>query len=96
MLESDLTPDAYFEASLSTKKRKELRRQARRLAEEGHFAITREHGDEALSAWIEEFLALERAGWKGASGSALSSSRETEHLFRDSLTGAARRGTGLD
>jgi len=92
MLESDLSPEAYFEASLSTKKRKELRRQARRLSEEGELAITREHGAEALPAWINEFLALERAGWKGASGSALSSSGKTEHLFRDSLTGAAQRG----
>lgn len=92
MLESNLTPEAYLEASLSTKKRKELRRQARRLAEEGELAITREHGADGLPAWIDEFLGLELAGWKGESGSALASSDETAQLFRNALTGAAQRG----
>jgi CelD/BcsL family acetyltransferase involved in cellulose biosynthesis len=92
MLESDLQPNAYFEASLSTKKRKELRRQARRLTEEGDLQIARDHDAQGLEEWLDEFLALERAGWKGASGSALASHGETERLFRDALSGAARQG----
>src|SRR5690606_9690240 len=35
LLESDLSPEAYWEAAVRAKKRKELRRQASRLAEEG-------------------------------------------------------------
>lgn len=92
MLESDLSPEAYLEASLSQKKRKELRRQARRLAEEGDLQITREQDGRGLLPWLDEFLALEGAGWKGDSGSALASSRGTESLFRASLIGAAQRG----
>jgi CelD/BcsL family acetyltransferase involved in cellulose biosynthesis len=92
MLASDLAPDDYFERSIGGKKRKELRRQRRRLEEEGRFEILRREGSEDLDRWIEEFLALERTGWKGAEGSALASSPATEALFRDALRGAAARG----
>ncbi|WP_232332722.1 GNAT family N-acetyltransferase [Novosphingobium aquimarinum] len=92
LLESDLQPDAYFETSLSTKKRKELRRQTRRLAEEGDLQVVREQGEQGLQEWLDAFLELERAGWKGESGSALASHGETERLFREALSGAASRG----
>src|SRR5690606_25595592 len=91
-LESDLAPEAYFEESLSGKKRKELRRQHRRLAEEGALTVHRTAGAENLDVWIEEFLALERAGWKGEAGSALACEARTAGLFRDALAGAAERG----
>lgn len=92
ILRSDLTPDAYFEATVSGKKRKEYRRQANRLAETGALAFTRQRGDEDLADWIESFLALEASGWKGAAGSALASHHATATLWRDALTGAAQRG----
>lgn len=92
MLRSRLDPDEYFELSLSTKKRKELRRQHRRLAEEGALEIERTAGAAGLDAWIDEFLALERAGWKGEAGSALGCDATTEALFAQALEGAARRG----
>lgn len=91
-LESDLAPEAYFEDSLSGKKRKELRRQHRRLAEEGELTVHRTAGAEDLDVWIEEFLALERAGWKGKAGSALACEARTAGLFREALAGAAERG----
>ncbi|MCJ2188205.1 GNAT family N-acetyltransferase [Novosphingobium beihaiensis] len=92
MLSSPLAPDAYLEASLSGKKRKELRRQANRLADEGEIAFARRTDDAGLGAWCEAFLALEAAGWKGKAGSALASAEATAGLFRDSLEGAAARG----
>lgn len=91
-LASPLSPDAYLEASLSGKKRKELRRQFARLSELGKVDMIRQRGAEELAPWIEEFLALEAAGWKGAAGSALASSPATARLFRDTLTGAAACG----
>ncbi|AOR76140.1 hypothetical protein LH128_10136 [Sphingomonas sp. LH128] len=92
MLASDLSPETYLEAALSSKKRKELRRQANRLAEEG--AIAFEHSTDArdVARWCTDFLALEAAGWKGKAGSALASSERTERMFRESLEGAALRG----
>ena len=92
MLRSTLSPEAYLEQSLSGKKRKELRRQHRRLAEEGELVSERLDGRENLQAWCEEFLALERRGWKGAAGSALACDPRTAALFRDALDGAARHG----
>jgi CelD/BcsL family acetyltransferase involved in cellulose biosynthesis len=92
MLSSPLDPDAYLEASLSGKKRKELRRQAKRLAEEGDLAWTRETDGEAIAAWCDAFLSLEAAGWKGKAGSALACDEATARLFRESLAMAASRG----
>jgi len=92
LLASGLTPEAYLEAAMSGKKRKELRRQFARLAELGETRFERLHDDTGLHGWIDEFLALEAAGWKGRAGSALACYPETALLFRESLTGAARRG----
>lgn len=92
MLASSLAPDAYLEASLSGKKRKELRRQANRLADEGEVALTRQTDGEGIADWCDAFLALEARGWKGEAGSALASTEGTARLFRESLDGAAARG----
>ena len=77
---------------MRAKKRKELRRQHARLAEAGKLAVERHADDTCLATWIDHFLALEAAGWKGAAGSALASHDATAGLFRDALRGAAERG----
>lgn len=92
LLASNLTPEAYLEASLSGKKRKELRRQASRLAELGALTVEQRTDGEGLAAWCDAFLALEASGWKGKAGSALTSAPATGNLFRESLQGAAERG----
>ncbi len=92
VLASSETPDAYFEATLSGKKRKELRRQFSRLSELGEVQIDRRDDTAGLDRWTERFLALEAAGWKGLAGSALAADPGTASLFRASLHGAATRG----
>jgi CelD/BcsL family acetyltransferase involved in cellulose biosynthesis len=92
MLASDLSSDAYLESALSGKKRKELRRQASRLAELGAVTVERHTDTDGLAEWCDAFLALEASGWKGKAGSALANHASTAHLFRDSLQGAAERG----
>jgi len=92
MLASGLSPDAYLEAALSGKKRKELRRQFARLSELGAVRFERRGDAEALAPWTGQFLALEAAGWKGRAGSALSNEPATAGLFREALAGAAARG----
>ena len=91
-LEGELSPDAYFEAAVRSKKRKELRRQKNRLSDEGALAFARHSDAEDLEIWIEEFLALEMRGWKGASGSALACTPQTRALFAEALNGAAAAG----
>ena len=92
LLRSDLSPQAYFEASMSSKKRKELRRQLARLSELGAVAFERREDATNLGAWCEDFLALELAGWKGSEGSALACDPAKTRFFRDVLAGAADRG----
>ena len=89
MLAAGKRPEEYFAAALSGKKRKELRRQLTRLSEAGTVNFAREAGCDGLDEWIEHFLALEAAGWKGKAGSALAQRETTEALFRQSLAGAA-------
>lgn len=92
LLASELSPDAYLEAAMSGKKRKELRRQFARLSETGEVLFERREDAAGLDAWIDHFLTLEAAGWKGQAGSALACSPETTSLFREALQGAAPRG----
>ena len=92
MLASDLSPEVYFAASLSGKKRKELRRQYARLTELGEVNFVRACDDIGLARWIEEFLALEHSGWKGSNGSAIASHQSTARMFKEALFGAAAQG----
>lgn len=92
MLASGENSESYFEAALSGKKRKELRRQFARLSELGTISFARELGSDGLEFWGEDFLRLESAGWKGISGSALAAAPETRRLFQEALAGAAARG----
>lgn len=92
LLSSRLDAKAYFEASLTAKKRKELRRQQTRLAELGELSVERLRNEDGLGAWIDEFLALELAGWKGQAGSALASESANARHFAACLHGAAQCG----
>jgi Acetyltransferase (GNAT) domain len=92
LLKGEMAPEVYFETAVRGKKRKELRRQKSRLGEEGALTFARHADDKGLSDWTAEFLALERAGWKGGNGSALDCSPQTRTLFTEALAGAAARG----
>ena len=92
LLAAGKTPEDYFTAALSGKKRKELRRQLSRLSDEGKVAFGRTTSAEGLDAWADHFLELEAAGWKGKAGSAVAQQAETEALFRQGLAGAAAQG----
>lgn len=81
--------DDFLERSMGGKKRKELRRQERRLAELGTVVF-----DDAppLEPWIDQFLELEARGWKGTDGSALRDDPPARELFRAYMRGAHERG----
>jgi CelD/BcsL family acetyltransferase involved in cellulose biosynthesis len=91
-LQSDSSPAAYFEDAVRGKKRKELRRQKNRLSEEGTLTFHRSDGASGLADWTQEFLTLERQGWKGNNGSALDCADDTRNLFCTALAGAAQNG----
>ncbi|MBN8845901.1 MAG: GNAT family N-acetyltransferase [Sphingomonadales bacterium] len=92
LLESNLSAEAYWDEAMRAKKRKELRRQANRLAEQGTVSFRRWQAGDALDTWVDAFLMLEARGWKGKAGSALASHSDTEAWFRAILAGAAEAG----
>ena len=83
LLEHGFDAQAYYETTVRAKKRKEIRRLQSRLAELGSIETATLTDPQEAAAWIDAFLALERAGWKGANGSSLSSAKGTHDFFRD-------------
>ena len=92
LLSSPLSPDDYLAEALSAKKRKELRRQHRRLSEEGELLFERRDDAAGVDEWADAFLWLEAKGWKGKAGSAMAKDAGTTLLFKSALQGAAARG----
>lgn len=92
MLQSGPSPEQHLAQAMSTKKRKELRRQRARLEEIGPLRVQRSRDRQGLDQWIDDFLALERRGWKGERGSAMASDPRSERVFRQALADAATRG----
>ncbi len=89
MLQSGCDARTYFERAMSGKKRKELRRQYRRLSELGNVRFVKQRDGSELPRWTEQFLQLEQAGWKGRNGGALACDPATERLFCEMLRRAA-------
>lgn len=92
LLASALSPEAYLDHALGPKKRKDLRRQRRRLGELGALEVHRETSSLGVQPWADTFLKLERKGWKGAAVSAMACNHRNADMFSDVLGGAARRG----
>lgn len=92
LLQSSLAPETYFANALTGKKRKELRRQYARLAEQGALSFERTQTADGIGQWIDRFLHLENSGWKGKSGSAMICAPQTEAIFRTALEQAATLG----
>jgi Acetyltransferase (GNAT) domain len=87
--------EAYINAALSRVRRKEYRRQERRLAETGQLeyaALDPDAGLDALNTWIEEFLEFEAKSWKGKGGRALACSETDRDYFVKVAKEAFRRG----
>ncbi len=78
--------------AVSAKKLKELRRQRRRLAEEGmltHDTVTEANG---IGAAVADYLAVESGGWKGRSGSAALLHPSIGRFFAEAVAGLASEG----
>ena len=60
----------YLERAVPTRKRKELRRQRRRLEEVATVRFTAADSAADIGAALQDFLVLEASGWKGIAGTA--------------------------
>lgn len=85
----------YFKTAMSNKKRKEYRRLKNRLGDHG--ALSFEAFDSAgdAGAWCDAFLALEAAGWKGRTGTALTKVDGLETVVRCGFAAEADNGNLL-
>jgi len=92
LLASDLDSRAYYEQTIRTKKRKEIRRLRSRLEELGAVQFRRLDDVAELGGWCDTFLAIERDGWKGRAGTALACDAATEAFFRSAIAGAWAAG----
>jgi len=92
MLRSDLTADAYWDTHVRSKKRKELRRLQKRLAEMGAVKTRLLNDGQDLARWCGDFLALEASGWKGKEGTALGCKPADTAFFRAACAAAFEAG----
>ncbi len=63
--------EQWLDASFDRKRRKEYRRLRARLAEQGDLRSETLSPGEPVGPWVDDFLQLEAAGWKGGRGTAL-------------------------
>jgi len=72
--------------------RHEWRRQERRLAEKGALTYNRLDSSSDLRRWLDEFIELEMAGWKGKEGTAFASNPNHRAWLEEVVQSAAERG----
>lgn len=92
LLESTLSPTAYYETNVRKKKRKEIGRLRSRLDEQGAVTSRRLTTATELPEWTDAFLALEASGWKGSDGAALANEARTTAFLRAALAAAHDAG----
>ena len=90
-LKSALTEEEYLSAHIRKKKRKEFNRLWNRLSELGELRFSVHNGHDAEN-WIDRFLKLEAAGWKGRRGTALKADAEQRAFFAKLCRGATAQG----
>ena len=71
ILSGGIDIDAMLRASVAPKRLKELRRQNRRLSDQGELTYQSARDHEAIKLDVENFLTLEASGWKGSRGTAM-------------------------
>jgi CelD/BcsL family acetyltransferase involved in cellulose biosynthesis len=79
------------EAAISPKRRKELRRQRRRLEEIGAVRLTRSVAGD-ISEALRDFLTLEASGWKGRAGTAAAQHQDQRQFLTQAVGELAAEG----
>jgi CelD/BcsL family acetyltransferase involved in cellulose biosynthesis len=91
-----LAPDAeragYLDAAVGGKKRKELRRQRRRLDDAGGVAFTLARELGAVADALADFFALESQGWKGRAGTAAAQDDAVRRFVETAVVDLAAQG----
>lgn len=91
-LQSSLQGEAYLDATMRKKKRKEYNRLWNRMNEAGEVRFTTQTDAQSVSEWVDRFLELEARGWKGRRGTALDKRENESAYFRSICEQAAKAG----
>lgn len=83
--------ESYSQIATCRKRRHEIRRLRKRLAEQGELQSITLEDDGDIDRWIDEFLRLESKGWKGRNASAFACSEADRAFFRSIAHDAFRR-----
>ena len=92
VLQSHLSAEDYFRHAVRPHHMREHRRLMRRLGELGQVDYSVARTQAAIRTEMENFLALEAAGWKGKSRTAMSIDRNVAAFARESVHLLAERG----
>ena len=82
----------YLEHAVSSGRRKELRRQRRRLADNAPVSFMIVSNVDEVRAALGDFLALEASGWKGQAGTAAELKPQTRTFMTAAVTALAAQG----
>ena len=72
----------YFERVLTSRRQRDLRRQRRRLEKLGAVTLVEARDAADLARGLDEFFALEAAGWKGRAGTAALHHADVHHFMK--------------
>jgi hypothetical protein len=84
--------EKYFERAMSGGKRKELRRQRRRLEDLAPVTMTTATGAGDIDAALKDFVVLEASGWKGLAGTAIVNNSAIQDFVQKAVAGLAAEG----
>jgi CelD/BcsL family acetyltransferase involved in cellulose biosynthesis len=79
-------------SQLSSHHRRELRRQRRRLEEQGQVSVRSLARARDAAYWTDAFLALEAAGWKGTEQTAMGASPAVRNYFTEMVRAGVEAG----
>ena len=82
----------YLDRSIGLKKRKELRRQRKRLSDNGPVMSESVGEPTAVARALDDFLALEASGWKGRAGTAARMHPDIREFMQAAVVGLASEG----
>ena len=82
----------YIERAVSAGRRKELRRQRRRLEELSPVSFAQASSPDDIGAALKDFLVLEASGWKGAAGTAIVNDPAVRAFVENAVIGLAAEG----
>ncbi len=82
----------YLERAVSAGRRKEMRRQRRRLEEFGPVTFVSTSDPDGIAAALKDFLVLEASGWKGVAGTAIVDDPAVKAFVQTAVAGLAAEG----